>query len=136
MRPPGHHSGTRNTLNGFCVFNNVAIGARYLQKKYGIKKVAILDWDIHLGDGTHEVFLEDPSILFISVHRYDHGSYYPAGELGGYPSCGRGEGEGSKLNIPLNYVDNKFQRYECQAPGDNEYVYLYNRIIEPIIKEF
>lgn len=53
VRPPGHHSGARNTLNGFCIFNNVAITARYLQEKHGIKKIAILDWDIHLGDGTH-----------------------------------------------------------------------------------
>ncbi len=53
VRPPGHHSGSKSTMNGFCILNTVAITARYLQYKYGIKKIAILDWDIHHGDGTH-----------------------------------------------------------------------------------
>ena len=79
IRPPGHHSGVKNTINGFCIFNNIAIGARYLQKKYNVKKIAILDYDIHRGDGTHFIFREDPNILFISTHRYDHGTSYPAG---------------------------------------------------------
>jgi len=56
IRPPGHHSGYRNTINGFCIFNNVAIGAKYLQKVHGIKKIAIFDFDIHHGDGTQAVF--------------------------------------------------------------------------------
>ena len=56
VRPPGHHSGWKNTLNGFCVLNSVAIGARYIQKKYNKKKVMILDWDVHRGDGTHRIF--------------------------------------------------------------------------------
>lgn len=79
IRPPGHHSGAKNTINGFCIFNNIAIGARYLQKRYAVKKVLILDYDVHQGDGTHHIFREDPNILFISVHRHDHGTYYPAG---------------------------------------------------------
>ena len=56
VRPPGHHSGSKKTLNGFCIFNGAAIGARYIQKKYGKKRVAILDWDVHRGDGTHHIF--------------------------------------------------------------------------------
>ena len=63
VRPPGHHSGARNTINGFCIFNNVAIAARYLQKKYGVKKIAIIDWDIHLGDGTHHVTCTIESLI-------------------------------------------------------------------------
>ncbi len=105
VRPPGHHSGARNTINGFCIFNNVAIAARYLQKKYGVKKIAIIDWDIHLGDGTHHVFANDPNVLFISIHRYDHGTYYPAGETGSFLSCGLEDAKGSNINVPLNYLD-------------------------------
>lgn len=88
IRPPGHHSGVRNTINGFCVFNNVAVGARYVQRKYGLKRVAILDYDIHQGDGTHRIFSNDPSVLFISVHRHDRGAYYPSGAGANYPACG------------------------------------------------
>ena len=119
VRPPGHHSGAKNTLNGFCILNGVAIAAKYLQKKYDVKKVAILDWDVHRGDGTHHIFETDPSVLFISVHRYDHGTFYPAGDEGDYPNCGKKDGEGSKLNIPLNHYDKKYIKYKCQAPGDN-----------------
>ena len=136
VRPPGHHSGVKQTLNGFCIFNGVAIGARYLQHKYGKKKIAILDWDVHRGDGTHHLFETDPNVLFISIHRYDNGTFYPAGEEGNFYNCGKKEGEGFKINIPLNHYDINYKKYECQAPGDNEYVYIYNRIVEPILREF
>ena len=56
IRPPGHHSGAKNTINGFCIYNNIAIGAKYVQKKYNLKRVAIFDYDIHQGDGTHAIF--------------------------------------------------------------------------------
>jgi histone deacetylase 6 len=70
------------------------------------------------------------------VHRYDRGSYYPCGPGGNFPNCGVGEAEGTKLNIPLNIISKKRKRYDFQAHGDNEYVYLYNRIIHPILEEF
>lgn len=119
IRPPGHHSGSRNTLNGFCIFNNVAIGARYLQTKYNLKKIAILDWDVHHGDGTQAIFDEDESILFISVHRHDRGHFYPSGHGGNYPNCGKGLAEGTKLNIPLNTTSKKHKSYSFQLHGDN-----------------
>lgn len=75
IRPPGHHSGKAAICAGFCFFNNVALGVRYAQKKYGVKKCAIVDWDIHHGDGTHFIFEEDPSVLFISLHRFDDGTH-------------------------------------------------------------
>lgn len=136
IRPPGHHSGGRNTINGFCVFNNVAVGARYVQRKFGLKRVAILDYDIHQGDGTHRIFANDPTVLFLSVHRHDRGSYYPSGSGADYPACGEGEAEGSKLNIPLNVIDKKGTNFSFQSPGDNEYIYLYDRIIHPILESF
>lgn len=136
VRPPGHHSGARNTLNGFCIFNNVAITAKYLRQKHGVKKIAIFDWDIHCGDGTHEIFSKDPSVLFISIHRYDNGCYYPSGEIGSFTSSGYDEGEGFNVNIPLNFLDKNFKPYPTQPPGDNEYIYTYERVVEPILKEF
>jgi acetoin utilization deacetylase AcuC-like enzyme len=95
IRPPGHHA-TVSTAMGFCLFNNAAIGARYAQVKYGVERVLIIDWDVHHGNGTQEIFWEDPSVFYFSTHQYP---YYPgtgsSGERGG------GKGEGFTLNIPL-----------------------------------
>lgn len=88
IRPPGHHSGAKNTINGFCVYNNVAIGALYCQKKHKMKKIAIFDWDIHHGDGTQHIVKDNQQILFISIHRFDRGTYYPAGDDGNYTNSG------------------------------------------------
>jgi len=68
VRPPGHHA-TKDRGMGFCIFNNVAIGARYLQKHYGIERVAIVDWDLHHGNGTEDIFMGDPSVLYCSTHQ-------------------------------------------------------------------
>ncbi len=95
VRPPGHHAETA-TVMGFCLFNNVAIGARYAQKKYGMERVAILDWDVHHGNGTQEIFYEDPSVLYISLHQYP---YYPG--TGAANETGSGKGEGFTLNCPM-----------------------------------
>lgn len=75
VRPPGHHSGEAKVCTGFCFFNNVAIAARYLQKEYNTERILIFDWDIHHGDGTQHIFKEDPSVLFVSLHRHDNGSH-------------------------------------------------------------
>jgi histone deacetylase 6 len=112
------------------------MGARYLENRHNVSRIAILDYDVHEGDGTHHVFDHHKDVLFISVHRYDRGSYYPGGAGGNFPNCGKGEAEGTKINIPLNTTSRKRRSYDFQAPGDNEYVYLYNRIIHPILKEF
>ncbi len=96
IRPPGHHA-TITTAMGFCLFNNAAIAARYAQVKYGVERVLIIDWDVHHGNGTQEIFWTDPSVFYFSTHQYP---YYPgtgsAGEHGG------GKGEGFTLNIPLS----------------------------------
>ncbi len=95
VRPPGHHANSARGM-GFCIFNNVAIAARYLQSHHGLQRVAIIDWDVHHGNGTEEIFIEDPSVLYISLH--ENGIYPHTG-----PACerGRSEGEGTTLNIPL-----------------------------------
>lgn len=95
VRPPGHHAETQ-TVMGFCLFNNVAIGARYTQKKYGVERVAILDWDVHHGNGTQEIFYDDPTVLYISLHQYP---YYPGS--GAANETGIGKGEGYTLNCPM-----------------------------------
>jgi len=95
VRPPGHHA-TANRGMGFCVFNHAAIGARYLQTRYGLQRIAIIDWDVHHGNGTEEIFIEDAGVFYISLHE-EH--IYPY--TGAAGTRGRGTGLGTNLNIPL-----------------------------------
>lgn len=94
-RPPGHHAENALAL-GFCLFNNVAILARYLQSAHGLDKIAILDWDVHHGNGTQHTFEEDGSVLFVSIHQYP---YYPG--TGAYSETGVGVGAGATINCPM-----------------------------------
>ncbi len=95
VRPPGHHA-TATRGMGFCIFNHAAIAARHLQKVHGLKRVAIIDWDVHHGNGTEEIFVEDPSVLYISLH--EEGIYPHTGPA---TERGQGKGEGATLNLPL-----------------------------------
>ncbi|MCP4683212.1 MAG: histone deacetylase [Desulfobacterales bacterium] len=119
VRPPGHHA-ERNRAMGFCLFNNVAIGARYAQEFQNVKRVLIIDWDLHHGNGTQHSFEEDPSILYFSTHQYP---YYPG--TGSFAESGRGDGEGFIVNVPLSY-----------GYGDGEYMGIFDRILKPIALEF
>lgn len=95
LRPPGHHA-ERDAALGFCLFNNIAIVARYLQRHHGLDKIAILDWDVHHGNGTQHCFDEDPSVLYVSLHQYP---YYPG--TGSASEIGTGRGRGATLNCPM-----------------------------------
>jgi acetoin utilization deacetylase AcuC-like enzyme len=95
VRPPGHHA-TANRGMGFCIFNHVAVGARYLQQRHGLRRVAIIDWDVHHGNGTEEIFIADPDVLYVSLHE---ANIYPY--TGGGSVRGNGAGEGANLNLPL-----------------------------------
>ena len=95
VRPPGHHA-TSGRAMGFCLFNNAAIAARYAQVHYGADRVLIIDWDVHHGNGTQEIFYRDPSVFYFSTHQYP---YYPG--TGSAGERGLDKGEGTTLNIPL-----------------------------------
>ncbi|XP_063218931.1 histone deacetylase 6 isoform X1 [Bacillus rossius redtenbacheri] len=124
VRPPGHHSGCQ-TASGFCIFNNVAIAAKYAKSKFGLKRILILDWDVHHGNGTQEIFKSDPDVLYISLHRYSV-KFFPYSKEGNYDYVGEEEGGGFTVNIP--WVEGK----AC----DGQYVTAFHRVILPICYEF
>jgi acetoin utilization deacetylase AcuC-like enzyme len=95
VRPPGHHA-TIDHAMGFCLFNNVAVAARYAQAKYGMERVLLVDWDVHHGNGTQDIFWSDPSVFYFSTHQYP---FYPG--TGSSSERGGGRGQGFTLNIPL-----------------------------------
>ena len=95
VRPPGHHALSYRAM-GFCIFNNISLVARYLQEKYSIKKILIIDFDVHHGNGTQDIFYDDSSVYFFSTHQYP---FYPG--TGSADEIGRGAGEGFTMNVPL-----------------------------------
>uniref|UniRef100_A0A8D2KSB5 Protein deacetylase HDAC6 n=1 Tax=Varanus komodoensis TaxID=61221 RepID=A0A8D2KSB5_VARKO len=126
VRPPGHHAES-DTACGFCFFNSVALAARYAQRLAGQPmRVMILDWDVHHGNGTQHMFEDDPSILYVSLHRYDNGIFFPTSEDAGYDQVGVGPGKGFTLNVPWN----------CPRMGDPEYLAAFHQVIMPVGYEF
>ena len=121
VRPPGHHAGRARAM-GFCFVNNVAVGAAYARSAYGADRICILDWDAHHGNGTQELFVEDPETLFISLH--EHPSFcYPG--TGRRMERGMGAGEGATLNVPLP-----------PHAGDREMIDAFEREVVPAIEAF
>ncbi|MGC4017731.1 MAG: histone deacetylase [Luteolibacter sp.] len=100
VRPPGHHATSARGL-GFCIFNHVAVAARYLQSHHGLRRIAIADWDVHHGNGTEAIFLEDPDVFYVSLH--EQGLYPYTGPA---TEHGQGPGKGATLNLPLPFGTN------------------------------
>ena len=119
VRPPGHHS-LENRAMGFCIFNNVAIGARYIQKKYGLSNVLIVDWDVHHGNGTQAMFYDDPTVLYFSVHQYP---FYPG--TGSQTETGTGKGLNYTVNVPLP-----------AGSGDSVYLEAFEKKLQPTALAF
>jgi acetoin utilization deacetylase AcuC-like enzyme len=121
VRPPGHHAET-DRASGFCLFNNVAVAARQAQVVHKAKRVAIIDFDVHHGNGTQDIFFEDDSVLFVSVHLFAP-YFYPG--IGGMHEIGVGRGRDYTLNVPLPpYV------------GDKGYQRVFDELIEPRLRTF
>jgi acetoin utilization deacetylase AcuC-like enzyme len=97
VRPPGHHALPKSAM-GFCLFNNIALGARLANREFGLDRVLIVDWDVHHGNGTQDVFWEDPQVAFLSIHRYP---FYPG--TGTREEQGGGRGRGTKRNLPIRF---------------------------------
>lgn len=122
LRPPGHHA-ERNRIGGFCLFNNVAVAARQAQAAHGVKKVVIIDFDVHHGNGTQDIFYDDPDVLFISLHLYLSGFFYPG--TGAADEIGSGTGEGATLNVPMPL-----------GVGDEGYLQAFTDLIRLKVAEF
>ncbi|CAA9577253.1 MAG: Acetylspermidine deacetylase; Deacetylases, including yeast histone deacetylase and acetoin utilization protein [uncultured Thermomicrobiales bacterium] len=120
VRPPGHHA-MRDRGMGYCILGNVAIAAHHARRVHGLSRVLVLDWDVHHGNGTQDAFIDDPGVLFVSVHQDDH---YPAG-WGAAGDVGVGEGTGYTVNLPLP-----------AGSGNATYRAAFDRVVTPIVASY
>lgn len=119
VRPPGHHAEGDHAM-GFCLFNNVAVAARYFQERHGLERIAIVDWDVHHGNGTQHAFYDDSSVFFFSTHQFP---FYPG--TGRAQERGEGKGTGYTFNVPLP-----------AGMGDQEYLDVFNRVLRPALQAY
>jgi acetoin utilization deacetylase AcuC-like enzyme len=119
VRPPGHHA-LRSRAMGFCIFNNVAIAAKFALSKFNTGRVLIVDFDVHHGNGTQDTFYADPNVLYFSTHEYP---FYPG--TGGVDETGTGKGEGTTVNFPM-----------AAGWGDEEYLRAFNEVLVPVAQRF
>uniref|UniRef100_A0A1J3HCI6 histone deacetylase n=2 Tax=Noccaea caerulescens TaxID=107243 RepID=A0A1J3HCI6_NOCCA len=122
VRPPGHHAGIKHAM-GFCLHNNAAVAALVAQAA-GARKVLIVDWDVHHGNGTQEIFEQSKSVLYISLHRHEGGNFYPG--TGAADEVGSNGAEGYCVNVP----------WSCGGVGDKDYIYAFQHVVLPIASAF
>ena len=123
IRPPGHHAEPDRAM-GFCLFNNVGVATQVARREWGVQRVLIVDWDVHHGNGTQDMFEDDPSVLYFSTHRYDGGSFYPG--TGRVTEVGSGAGVGYTINVP----------WPCGGMGDAEYLAAWDEVLMPVARQF
>jgi acetoin utilization deacetylase AcuC-like enzyme len=119
IRPPGHHA-LRDRAMGFCIFNNLAIGARYALKTHGLERVLIVDWDLHHGNGIQSLFYDDPQVLYFSAHRYP---FFPW--TGAVEEVGEGKGKGYTVNVPMDF-----------GCSDADYANVFRNLLLPIARRY
>lgn len=127
IRPPGHHA-EHSEPGGFCFFNNVCVATRVCQADFPdlCRKVLILDWDVHHGNGIQNIFEGDPNVLYISIHVHRDGKFYPQSPAGNHKHVGIGEGVGKNINIP----------WPQHFMGDGDYMHAFQQIVMPVAQEF
>ncbi|CAG4954053.1 unnamed protein product [Colias eurytheme] len=125
IRPPGHHA-MRAEPCGYCFYNNVAIAAKYAMKKYDLNRILIVDWDVHHGQATQQMFYDDPRVVYFSVHRYEHGAFWPNLKQSNFDYIGSGKGEGFNFNVPLNKTGMK----------DADYLAIWDQLLLPMAFEY
>lgn len=125
IRTPGHHA-QKTEANGYCIYNNAAIVAKHCIKERGLKRILIIDWDVHHGQGTQSFFYDDPQVLYVSIHRYEKGKFWPELIESNFNFIGANKGKGYNLNLPLNETG-------C---NDADFLLMWFNAIMPIAYEF
>lgn len=112
-------------FNGYCFFNNVAVAAKHALDNKGINKILIIDWDVHHGQGTQRAFYDDPRVVYFSIHRFEHGTFWPCGRESDFDYAGSGNGEGKNINVPLNKV----------GMTNADYLAIFQQLLMPLAVE-
>ena len=125
IRPPGHHA-IENCSMGFCHFNNVALAAMMAIEKFHLSRILILDWDVHYGNATHQMFVDDPRVLYFSLHRFDHNQFWPLLPEANFDKVGKGKGLGFNVHVAWN--KSKIQ--------SSSYLYAFDNLLLPMLKAY
>ncbi|XP_012543899.2 histone deacetylase 6 isoform X1 [Bombyx mori] len=125
VRPPGHHA-MHSEPCGYCFYNNVALAAKHALDKRGLQRILIVDWDVHHGQATQQMFYDDPRVVYFSIHRYEHGSFWPQLRQSDFHYVGSGAGKGYNFNVPLNKTGMK----------DGDYLAIWHQLLLPMAYEY